>query len=94
MSKINVNIRMDSDLKEQVEVVLHELGLNMTTAINVFAHAIVRQKGMPFEVSLTMSNIETRAAMQEIEDMRSGRLPKQQQSVESLFKELEISVDS
>ena len=72
---------------------MHELGFNMTTAINVFAHAIVRQKGIPFEVSLTTPNIETKAAIQEIEDMKSGRLPKRPLSVESLFKELGISVD-
>ena len=93
MSKVNVNIRMDADLKEQAETVLSKLGFNMTTAINVFAQAVVRQKGIPFDISLETPNAETRAAMKEIEDMRSGKLPKHPQSVESLYKELDINVD-
>ncbi|MGP1494560.1 MAG: type II toxin-antitoxin system RelB/DinJ family antitoxin, partial [Streptobacillus sp.] len=36
MAKTNLNIRTDKDIKDQAEVIFSELGLNMTTAINMF----------------------------------------------------------
>lgn len=89
----NINIRMDKDLKEQAESLFSELGMNMTTAFNIFLRQSVRQGKIPFEISLNTPNAATLAAMQEIVDMKSGKLPKHPQSVESLFKELEINVD-
>ncbi|MCL2003242.1 MAG: type II toxin-antitoxin system RelB/DinJ family antitoxin [Oscillospiraceae bacterium] len=48
----NVNIRIDKDLKEQAETVFNELGLTMTSAINVFLRQSLRQGKIPFELSL------------------------------------------
>jgi DNA-damage-inducible protein J len=89
----NINIRLDRGLKDQAENLFSELGMNMTTAFNIFLRQSVRQGKIPFEISLKMPNAETLAAMQEIEDMRSGKLPKFPQSVESLFEELDINVN-
>ena len=52
MAQTNVNIRMDEDLKKQFEAFCSEVGLNMTTAFNVFARATVRQQRIPFEIAL------------------------------------------
>ena len=52
MSQTNVNIRMDETLKQQFDHLCNELGLNMSTAINIFAKTMVRQQKIPFEVSL------------------------------------------
>ena len=52
MSQTNVNIRMDETLKQQFDHLCNELGLNMSTAINIFAKTMVRQLKIPFEVSL------------------------------------------
>ena len=46
----NINIRMDEKLKQQFDVLCNELGMNMTTAFNIFAKAMVRQHGIPFNV--------------------------------------------
>lgn len=48
----NVTIRMDEDLKRQTDEILAELGLSFTTAVNVFARQVVRQRAIPFEVTL------------------------------------------
>ena len=48
---INVNIRVDEDLKRQTEVLLTEMGLNMTTAVNMFLRQVLRTGGIPFEVT-------------------------------------------
>ena len=46
-----ISIRMDEELKKQFEKIVNELGLNMTTAITAFAKTVVRQEGIPFELS-------------------------------------------
>lgn len=44
MAQTNINIRMDENLKQQFNRLCNELGLNMTTAFNIFAKTIVRQQ--------------------------------------------------
>lgn len=48
---ILVNIRMDEDLKKNMEKTCQELGMNMTTAFTIFAKKMSREKRIPFEVS-------------------------------------------
>ena len=48
---INVNIRMDEELKKQSEQLFSELGLNMTTAFNIFVRQAIRTGGIPFEIT-------------------------------------------
>jgi len=50
VAQSTINIRMDKPLKEEAESLLHELGLNMTTAINMFVRQLVSFGGIPFEV--------------------------------------------
>jgi len=47
---INVNVRMDKDLKKQAEKLFSDLGMNMTTAINVFIRQSINHGGIPFEI--------------------------------------------
>jgi DNA-damage-inducible protein J len=51
MAQTNVNIRMDETLKTQAEDLFSELGMNMTTAFNIFVRQAVRQRKIPFEIS-------------------------------------------
>ena len=50
MATTSVTVRMDEKLKKQAETLFEEMGLNMTTAITVFAKAAVRQGKIPFEI--------------------------------------------
>lgn len=61
----NLSIRIDKELKEQAEQLFSELGMNMTTAFNIFVRQAVRQRKIPFEISLNVPNAETIAAMEE-----------------------------
>lgn len=54
MAQTNVNIRMDETLKQQFDGLCNELGLNMSTAFNIFAKTMVRQQKIPFEISLNI----------------------------------------
>lgn len=49
---VNVNFRMDADLKKSMEQTCSELGMSMTTAFTIFAKKVSREKRIPFEVSL------------------------------------------
>ncbi|WP_028307902.1 type II toxin-antitoxin system RelB/DinJ family antitoxin [Desulfitibacter alkalitolerans] len=50
MATTNVNIRMDEKLKKQAEELFADLGMNMTTAINIFVRQSVSYGGIPFEI--------------------------------------------
>ena len=51
MAQTSISIRMDSDLKQQFEEFCAAIGMNMTTAFNVFAKTAVREQKIPFEIS-------------------------------------------
>ena len=48
---VNVNFRMDPDLKRNMEEVCAEMGLSMTTAFTIFAKKVWREYRIPFEIS-------------------------------------------
>ena len=52
MPQTNINIRMDSDLKKQFDEFCDEIGMSMTTAFNIFAKTVVRERRIPFEITL------------------------------------------
>ena len=47
---VNVNFRMDADLKKSMEQTCSELGMSMTTAFTIFAKKVSREKRIPFDV--------------------------------------------
>jgi DNA-damage-inducible protein J len=84
----NINIRMDAELKKQAEQLFNELGMNMTTAFNIFLRQSVRQGKIPFEISLNSPNIETINAMIEAEKISRDPKIKGFESLEELLEEL------
>jgi|GEM_PF-5065275 len=51
-----ITFRMDDTVKEQFEAVLNDLGMNITTGINVLARAVIRHGGFPFELNQGYTN--------------------------------------
>ncbi|MCL1892622.1 MAG: type II toxin-antitoxin system RelB/DinJ family antitoxin [Holophagaceae bacterium] len=51
MPSTNINVRIDSDLKAKAQNVLADLGLDMTTAINVFINQVVYTQSIPFDIT-------------------------------------------
>ena len=84
----NISIRMDTELKAQAEALFNELGMNLSTAFNIFVRQAVREGRIPFEIRLERPNRETAAAMQEAE--RTARDPevKGYEDRDALFKDL------
>ena len=56
MATTNISIRMDSDLKAQAEALFAELGMNLSTAFNVFVRQSLRDGGIPFDGSAQQGN--------------------------------------
>jgi len=50
MAQATFSVRMDFDLKKEFDRLCAEFGMTATTAINVFAKAVVREKKIPFEI--------------------------------------------
>ena len=65
METTNLNIRTDKDIKIAAEKIFGELGLNMTTAINIFLRQTIRENRIPFELRLNVPNATTVAAIDE-----------------------------
>lgn len=51
MAQATFSIRMDDKLKKEFDKVLDEMGMNTTTAFNIFARTVVREKKIPFEIN-------------------------------------------
>lgn len=50
MAQVTFSVRMDADLKEDFDSLCKELGMNASTAINIFARTMVRENRIPFEI--------------------------------------------
>lgn len=88
MASTNFSVRMDSDIKKQCESLYGELGMSLTTAINVFLRQSLRVGGFPFEVKLDQPNKETMAAMLEAERIAKDPSVKHYTDVEDALREL------
>lgn len=65
METTNINIRTERQVKIAAEKIFEELGMNMSTAVNVFLRQTIRENGIPFELSLNVPNSVTVAAIEE-----------------------------
>lgn len=70
MAQATFSVRMDDVLKEQFETLCSEFGMNMTTAINIFARAVVRERKIPFEITSPEPVITREKAMQAFMELR------------------------
>ena len=84
----NISIRMDSDLKAKADLLFSELGMNMTTAFNIFVRQSLREGRIPFEISLCEPNRETVAAMLEAERIARDPSVKGYTDMDELFADL------
>jgi DNA-damage-inducible protein J len=78
-----IRARTDIHLKEKVEKIFDDLGMNTTDAINIFYKQVLLTKGLPFEVRLP--NVTTRKAMK---DAKEGRVVNGFKNADEMFKSL------
>ena len=90
MAVTNLNIRTDKEIKESAEMIFSELGLNMTTAINMFLRTTIREHGIPFSLKLDVPNSTTAAAIKEGRRITADPNVKGYSSIEELKAALEV----
>ena len=85
MSKTSMSIRLDSEVKEQAQQVFNNLGMDMTTAINIFLRQAIQYQGLPFDVRLD----ENRKLLEVLTDLDQNRNMSQSfESVSDLMEDL------
>ncbi|HES9547202.1 type II toxin-antitoxin system RelB/DinJ family antitoxin [Streptococcus pneumoniae] len=85
MSKMSMSIRLDSEVKEQAQQVFSNLGMDMTTAINIFLRQAIQYQGLLFDVRLD----ENRKLLQVLTDLDQNRNMSQSfESVSDLMEDL------
>ena len=87
MAHTTINVRMDEDLKKEMEEICKELGITISTAFNIFARKMSREKRIPFEVSIDpfYSESNIKALKESMNQLQEGKVVKK--SIEEL-KEL------
>lgn len=88
MEYTNLNIRTSKETKAAAEKIFDELGINTSTAFNIFLKAVIRENGLPFDMRVENPNVETIAAIEE--GRRAARNPdaKSYANVEEMRKAL------
>ena len=84
MSTTNMNIRTDVEVKAAAEQLFNELGLNLTTAVNMFLRQAIRTGGIPFDIKVNTPNEITAAAIAEGKRMMQDKTAKGYHSMEDL----------
>ena len=88
MATTNVSIRMDTELKAQADELFAELGMNLSTAFNIFVRQSLREGGIPFEICTDRPNKETIAAMLEAENIAKDPKVKGYTDLDEMFADL------
>lgn len=85
----NINVRIDEKTKNQAEKIVNELGLNMSTAINIFLKQIIITNSIPFDLKLK-PNAETLSAIEEGKRIAHDKNVKAYKNIDDLRNSLEV----
>lgn len=88
MAKVSTNITIDADVKKQAQELFADLGLDLSTAVNIFLRQAIRENGLPFEMRVAKPNAETIAALEEGRRLARNPDAKGYSSVEEMRKAL------
>lgn len=90
MATTNLNIRTDKAVKDKAEEIFNELGLNMTTAINMFLRTTIRERRIPFELRLDVPNDTTAEAIKEGKKLMADPKAPKYSNMDDLKDALEV----
>lgn len=86
MAVTSTNIKIDPELKREAQALFEGLGLNLSTAVNIFLRQAVREQAIPFRIGTPYPNDETLRA---IEGVQNGNdLSRAFSSVDELMEDL------
>lgn len=89
MANTNITMRIDEAIKSQLQELMNDLGLDMTTFFTMAAKQAIREQGIPFRVSRDIPNSETLEAFREVEEMkRNPAIGKSYTDVDEMMEDL------
>ena len=76
MAQALINFRIDENSKKQMEEICNELGITMSTAFNIFVKKVIREKRIPFDVSIDpfYSESNMKALTESIKQLKEGKV--------------------
>lgn len=86
MAKVSTNISIDADVKKQAQELFADLGMDLSTAINIYLKKALAEQGIPFEVTRENPNAVTAKAIADSENDKDVYGPFD--SVEALMESL------
>ena len=72
MGTVNTSVKLDEETKKEAQKLFKDLGLNLSTAINIFLKQAVREKGIPFYISSLPENSELSQALEEAKKIKKN----------------------
>ncbi len=72
MATVNTSIKIDEETKKEAQKLFKDLGLSLSTAINIFLKQAIREKGIPFYISSLPENSELVQALEEAKKIKKN----------------------
>ena len=89
MATVNTSIKIDAKTKKEAQKLFKDLGLSLSTAINIFLKQAVREKGIPFYINSLPENSELAQAFEEAKQIKKNPSNyKSYSSPEEMFKDV------
>lgn len=89
MSKVSTNISIDAETKAQAQAMLADLGMDLSTAVNIFLRQMLYEGGIPFSITRCTPNRVTLDAMAEAREMlKSPEKYIKYDSVDSMMEDI------
>ena len=89
MPKVSTNISLDAETKAKAQVMLADLGMDLSTAVNIFLRQMLYEGGIPFSITREVPNKITLEAMKEAQEMfRSPEKYKKYDDVDSMMEDI------
>ena len=89
MAKVSTNISLDAETKVKAQAMLADLGMDLSTAVNIFLRQMLYEGGIPFSITRESPNRVTLDAMKEAEEMfRSPEKYKRYDDVDRMMEDI------
>jgi DNA-damage-inducible protein J len=88
----NMNIRTDSEVKRQAQQIFESLGMDTTTAVNLFLRQVIRTRGIPFELKTDSLNEDTLEAIRETRAARNDPNKKLYSDFSEILEEVQNEI--
>lgn len=90
MANVTTSIRMDADTKKAAAELLNNLGLDLSSAVNIFLKQVVLQGGLPFEIKYPQYKPEVIDAMEEAKSLSRNPAAKRYSSFSDALEDIDL----